>query len=53
MPTVKAFLIRKNIIISPKRYFVDALSSMAFGLFASLLIGTILARSPSFYLFRG
>ena len=25
----------------PKRYFIDAMSSMALGLFASLLIGTI------------
>lgn len=40
---VKRFLARKNIEISPKRYGVDALSAMAQGLFASLLIGTILA----------
>lgn len=38
----KAFLKRKNIEISVKRYFIDALGSMAQGLFASLLIGTIL-----------
>jgi len=31
----------KGIIISPKLYFIDALSAMALGLFASLLIGTI------------
>ena len=36
------FLQRKNIEISAKRYFVDAMSAMAMGLFASLLIGTIL-----------
>ncbi len=38
----KEFLKRKNIIISGKRYGIDALSAMAQGLFASLLIGTIL-----------
>lgn len=37
----KQFLERKNIQISFKRYFIDAMGSMAFGLFASLLIGTI------------
>ena len=37
-----AFLARKNIIISPRRYAIDAMSAMAQGLFASLLIGTIL-----------
>ena len=31
----------KGITLSPKLYFIDALSSMALGLFASLLIGTI------------
>lgn len=35
------FLRDKNITLSPKVYFVDALGAMAFGLFASLLIGTI------------
>ena len=39
----KAFLKRKNIIFSAKRYFVDAMGAMASGLFASLLIGTIIA----------
>ncbi len=33
---------RKDIEISAKRYFIDAMSAMAQGLFASLLIGTIL-----------
>lgn len=42
MDQVKAFLKRKNVIISAKRYGVDALGAMAQGLFASLLIGTIL-----------
>ena len=37
-----AFLARKNIKPSAKLYFVDAMSAMAMGLFASLLIGTIL-----------
>src|SRR5574344_2856988 len=36
-----SFLQRKNIEFSAKRYFVDAMSAMAMGLFASLLIGTI------------
>lgn len=36
-----SFLARKNIKISARVYFVDAMSSMALGLFASLLIGTI------------
>ena len=39
---VKAFLERKNIIFSAKRYGIDALGAMAQGLFASLLIGTII-----------
>lgn len=43
MSRVKAFLIRKNIEISAKRYGIDALSAMAQGLFASLLMGTILS----------
>lgn len=38
---LKAFLKRKNVEISVQRYFIDALGSMAQGLFASLLIGTI------------
>ncbi len=42
MEKFKAFLKRKNIEISAKRYFVDALGAMAQGLFCSLLIGTIL-----------
>ena len=39
---VKAFLKRKNIEISFKRYGIDALGAMAQGLFCSLLIGTII-----------
>ena len=38
---LKAFLAKKNIRISAKVYFVDAMGSMAYGLFATLLIGTI------------
>ena len=37
------FLQRKNIVFSAKRYGIDALGAMAQGLFASLLIGTIIA----------
>lgn len=43
MEKIKAFLKRKNIIISAKRYGIDALGAMAQGLFASLLIGTIIS----------
>lgn len=39
---IKAFLKRKNVEISAKRYAIDALGAMAQGLFASLLIGTII-----------
>ena len=42
MEQFKAFLKRKNIVISGKRYGIDALGAMAQGLFCSLLIGTIL-----------
>ncbi len=38
-----AFLNKKNIELSVKRYFIDALGAMAQGLFASLLIGTIVS----------
>ena len=40
---IKGFLKRKNINFTLKTYFIDALGAMAFGLFASLLIGTIFA----------
>ena len=42
MENIKAFLKRKNIVFSAKRYGIDALGAMAQGLFCSLLIGTIL-----------
>ena len=39
--SVKEFLKRKNVNITVRTYLIDALGAMAFGLFASLLIGTI------------
>ena len=41
------FLARKNIEFSAKRYGIDALGAMAQGLFASLLIGTIVGTLGS------
>ena len=38
---MNAFLKRKNVIFSAKRYGIDAMGAMAQGLFCSLLIGTI------------
>lgn len=40
--TISAFLEKKGVEISFKRYGIDVLGSMAMGLFASLLVGTIL-----------
>ena len=42
MNKCKAFLKRKDIVFSAKRYGIDAMSAMAQGLFCSLLIGTII-----------
>ena len=42
MEKIKAFLRRKDIIFSAKRYFIDAMGAMAQGLFCTLLVGTIL-----------
>ena len=42
MSGFKAFLARKNIVFSAKRYFIDAMGAMAQGLFCTLLVGTIL-----------
>ena len=42
MEAIKAFLKRKDIVISARRYGIDALGAMAQGLFCSLLIGTII-----------
>lgn len=40
--TLRAFLARKDVEISLRRYGIDAMSAMAQGLFCSLLIGTII-----------
>ena len=42
MGKFKAFLKRKDILLSGKRYGIDALGAMAQGLFCTLLVGTIL-----------
>jgi uncharacterized membrane protein len=42
MDKLRAFLKRKNIVFSAKRYFVDAMGAMTQGLFCTLLVGTIL-----------
>ena len=42
MNKIKAFLARKDIVFSARRYGIDALGAMAQGLFCSLLIGTII-----------
>ena len=42
MAKLKLFLKRKDVVISAKRYGIDALGAMAQGLFCSLLIGTII-----------
>ena len=41
MAKFQAFLQRKDIVFSGKRYGIDALGAMAQGLFCSLLVGTI------------
>ena len=38
---MQAFLQRKGIEFSARKYFVDAMGAMAYGLFATLLVGTI------------
>lgn len=38
---MRAFLQRKGIEISARKYFVDAMGAMTYGLFATLLVGTI------------
>ena len=42
MDKIKSFFEKKDVIISAHRYGIDAMSAMAQGLFASLLIGTII-----------
>ena len=39
---LKAFLHRKDVDFSARKYFVEAMGAMAYGLFATLLVGTIL-----------
>lgn len=38
---IKEFMKRKGVTLSPKEYFITALSYMALGLFSSLIIGLI------------
>lgn len=42
MEEVKSFFRKKDVILSAHRYGIDAMGAMAQGLFASLLIGTII-----------
>ncbi len=46
----KGFFARKNIVFSGKRYLQDALSAMALGLFASLLVGLIIKTAGQQYM---
>lgn len=39
---MREFLRKKHVTLDPRVYFINALGAMAFGLFASLLVGTIL-----------
>ena len=48
MSKIKSFLQRKNIVISPKLYFIDCMSSLALGLFATLLISTIFSTAGKY-----
>lgn len=41
MRSIRRFLTQKGVLLSPKIYFIDALSFMALGLFSSLLMGLI------------
>ncbi|GMO49489.1 MAG: PTS sugar transporter subunit IIC [Termitinemataceae bacterium] len=45
MRKVQDFLQKKGVVFSVKRYAIDALGAMAQGLFASLLIGTIIGTA--------
>ena len=49
--SVRQFFIDKNVTLSPRVYFIDALGAMAFGLFASLLIGTIFSTLNDWFHF--
>ena len=50
MSKIKAYFRAQNIEFSAKRIFIDGLGGMAYGLFASLLIGTIISTVGT-YLF--
>ena len=50
MSKIKAYFRAQNIEFSVKRIFIDGLGGMAYGLFASLLIGTIISTVGT-YLF--
>ena len=50
MSKIKAYFKAQNIEFSAKRIFIDELGGMAYGLFASLLIGTIISTVGT-YLF--
>ena len=43
MTVLNSYLVRKDVQVSARRYGIDAMSAMAQGLFASLLIGTIIS----------
>ena len=45
MEKVREYLASKDIVFSADRYLIDAMGAMAKGLFASLLIGTILSTA--------
>lgn len=47
-----SYIRKKGIVLSPKRYFVDALGAMALGLFASLLIGTIFGTIADYVTYK-
>lgn len=47
-----SLLKKKGIVISPKLYFIDALSAMALGLFSSLLIGTIFGTIADYITYK-
>ena len=42
MREIKLFMSKKDVVVSGKRYGIDALGAMAQGLFCTLLVGTIL-----------
>ena len=48
MSKIKAYFRAQNIEFSAKRIFIDGLGGMAYGLFASLLIGTIISTVGTF-----